>query len=142
MADFKTYDPSQITVSFNGILVQGFADVMVTAERNTDSFTVSPGSQGDVTRVRSRDKTGQVTITLQAESPSNDLLSTVLQDDENDGSGVGALLITNLNGTTELEATNAWLMKFPATEYGNEAGTREWIIECAELEMFVGGNTV
>lgn len=143
MPDFKTYDPALITMSFAGILVQGFAEgTMISAERNENSFEETAGSQGDVTRVRTRNRTGLVTITLQAESPTNDLLSTLLALDESTGAGVGPLQITNLIGTTAVESTFAWIKKPPTVEYGNEAGTREWIIACADLEMFVGGSLI
>jgi hypothetical protein len=143
MPDYKNYDPSLITVSFAGIIVQGFMEgTFLTAERNENSFETSVGSQGDTTRVRTRNKSGQVTITLQAESPTNDLLSAQMVLDELTGAGAGALLVKNLNGTTIVQAANAWLMKPANVEYSSDASSREWVIACADLTMLVGGALV
>ena len=57
MADFKNYDPGKIVVVFRGILISGYAEgTFVNAERNEDSFEVSVGAGGDVTRVRKRNR--------------------------------------------------------------------------------------
>ena len=143
MSTFGNYDPGRITVVFNAVLVQGYADgAFVKAERNNDTYSVSVGAGGDVTRVRSRDKTGQVTLTLQAESPTNDLLSALFEADEEFGISYGSLLIKDLNGTTLCVAEHAWIMKPAPIEYSNDAGTREWVIECADLKIFAGGTAV
>lgn len=143
MPDFKNYNPAQVVVSFGAIILQGFNDgVFVKTVRNTDTFTVKVGAQGDVTRVRSMDRTGQVTATLLAESPTNDLLSVQAGVDEATGGAVAPLLIKDLNGTTLMIAENAWIMKPPEVEHAVDASPREWILECADLTMVVGGSLV
>ncbi len=138
------YDPNQITMVFAGILVTGYAEgTFITAERNEDGYELSVGAGGDVTRVRNNNRSGRVTLTLQAESPSNDLLSAqAILDEALLAAGLGVLLVKDLNGTTVLEAEAAWIMKFANMENADTGGNREWIIECAELEMFVGGATI
>lgn len=141
MPDFKQYDPGKVAVSFNGIQIQGIApDTFVRVARTTDAYAKEVGAGGDVTRVRSRDRSGEVTITLMAASPTNDLLSAVHASDELLNDGVGELQVQDNLGTTILVAANAWIKKLPEVEFGSEGGTREWMFECAELEMLVGGS--
>lgn len=145
MPDFKNYNPKQVTVSFGAIIVQGFNDgPFIKTVRNSDAYTVKVGAHGDVTRVRSLDRTGQVTITLLAESPTNDLLSFQANLDEasDAGGAVAPLMIKDLNGLTLMIAENAWIMKYPEVEHATDASPREWVLECADLKMVVGGSLV
>ena len=143
MAEFRNYDPALVVATFKGILLQGFMEgTFILGERNEDTFAPAVGAQGDVTRVRSRNKTGLVTMTLMAESPSNDLLSNVMLLDEEFGLGVGPILVKDLNNTSLLLAEDAWIQKPPAGEYSTDATSREWIIACASLSVFIGGSVV
>ncbi len=137
MAD---YDPGEITINFKGHLIQGYAEgTFVTVERNVDTFSMSVGADGNPTRVRSRNKSGIITVTLQAESPSNDVLSASAKSDEINGSGKGPMEVLNLGGTTICFTQEAWVRKPANVEYGDAATTREWTFETGNLDMFVGG---
>jgi len=139
---FKNYDPSRVVVTFRGILLQGFADgAFVSTERSEDAFSASAGAAGDVTRVRSRNRMGSVTVTLMAASPSNDSLSAVAAQDEAFGTGYGPLMIKDLNGTTLIQASTAWIKKVPSVEFGKDASSYEWVFECADMIKHVGGAT-
>lgn len=138
---FSNYDPGRVSGNWNGIQLLGFMDgTFIAAERNEDAFEVAVGAGGDVTRVRSRNKTGTVTVTLQAASPSNDLLSAAALLDAKFGATYGPLLIVDLQGNTVVEASMAWIRKLPAVEFADEASGREWVFECADLDMDVGGS--
>jgi len=137
----RTFDPSKVTVSVGGVNIGGFADgTFISAERTTESFTKTAGADGDITRVRSVDKSGEITITLAQTSPSNKTLSDFVRDDENEGKGVVALLIKDTSGDTVLEAAFAWVRMPPPVAFGKEIETREWIIDCADLKMDIQGN--
>lgn len=141
MAILGSYDPGRIVASFGPNILSGYADgSFITATRNSDTFTSSVGADGSVVRVRSRDKSGQIKIVLQAESPLNDILSALAQADEILGTGVLPFGIKDILGTTLITASQAWIMKIPEIDYSKDAGTREWIFECSELEVFVGSS--
>jgi len=143
VALFKNYDPGRIVVIWNGIQIQGYAhDSFVKCSRNEDTFTQKVGANGDVVRIRNRNRMGKVVLTLQDTSPSNDLLSQAAQADERTGLGFGPLLVKDLNGTTVVQAANAWITKPADVEYGADTGNNEWTITCAELEMTIGGELV
>lgn len=143
MPAFKNYDPGRIIITFKGAQIQGYAEgVFVKATRNEESFKAQSGAGGDVVRVRNRNKMGQVVITLQAASDSNDILQAFADVDELTGLGYGPLMIKDLNGTTLILAEKAWVVKPADGEYGADAPNREWTIECAELDMKNGGSLV
>lgn len=143
MADFRNYDPGLYIVTFAGVIIRGFAEgSMIKIERAKDSYSMSVGAGGDVVRVKSRDRTGSVTVTLQSASPSNDALSAIIIADElgsTINAGVGALFVKDLNSNTVAAATNAWIRKITNVEAAMEHTSREWIFDCAELHIFSGG---
>lgn len=140
---FRTYNPSLVTVSFKHINITGFNDgTFIEAERNEDAFTTHVGATGDVTRTQNLNKTGKVTITLTQASPTNDLLAALHLLDVTTGTQYGALQIKDLSGNLKCRATQAWIKKPPKVERAKESGSVQWEFECAELEIFAGGNTI
>lgn len=136
-----SYDPGQVIVTFLGTPLHGFADgTFVKVTRNEEAFKLQVGADGEAARVRNRNRSGQVAITLQQTSVSNDVLSAAAALDELAAGGTGALLIKDLNGTTLVSALVAWVRKIPEAELGNELGQREWVLETGVLAAFVGGN--
>lgn len=140
MAGTRTYDPAGIIFTFGGILISGYApDTFITATRNSDAFTLQVGAGGQTCRSRSQDKSGTITVSLMQSSPTNDVLSALADIDEKTGSGLGAVLIKDVNGTTVISAENAWIKKKPEAPFAKEASIREWVIETGELDHFIGG---
>jgi len=144
MGTLRNYSPQFVSLSFQGINITGFVDgTFVEAERAEDGFTKKVGAGGDVVRVQSMDRSGKVTITLQAASPSNDLLLAIARLDELTGiAGVGALMIKDAN-TLDTEplahAESAWIMKIPKVERGKDAAPCVWVFECSNLDLAPSG---
>lgn len=135
-----TYDPAKMLFSFAGIPVTGYApDTFIEVERDEEGFTKQVGASGEVVRSKNNNLGGKVTLTLMADSQTNDLLSAIAAADEVSGTGVGALLGEEFGGTTLFAAANAWVQKLPKVERGKEAGTVQWVFDCAQLKLFVGG---
>lgn len=142
-----SFDPSQLTVTFLGAALHGWAEgTFLKAARNEESFFIQVGSDGEIARARNKNRSGRVTFTLQQTSTANDVLSAAQQLDEGrvaagvSGKGYGALNIVDQNGSTIISAAVAWVTKPAEAEFSKELGHREWVLECAELVMFVGGN--
>ena len=136
----RTYDPKLVLCSLGAIGITGFADgTFVEVSRDEDAFTKLVGAGGDVVRARNRNKSGSATFTLLASAPENDLLSALALEDELAGTGTRAFLVKEANGTTILAGQGAWVKKVATAGFGKEAGTREWIVDIAELDMTVGG---
>lgn len=141
---FKNYDPQSHILNFAGFDISGFADgTFISIERAEDAYSMAVGSTGDVTRVRSRNRTGSVTITLQQSMPVNELLSAQALKDEADNTGAGDLLIKDSNGTLVARAEVAWIKKLPKIDRAKEQSNIEWVIDCADLVIEnVGSSSV
>ncbi len=143
MPSLTSHDPAKIIIVLGGFQLQGLSSgEFVKVSRSVESVKKDVGADGRVVRVFSRDKSGEVVVTVQAESEANDYLSNLALEDEAAGTGVRSLMIKNLNGTSIYTAAEAWVTKHADGTYGDEASKREWTIHCADLEMFNGGNVI
>ncbi|HCU25438.1 MAG TPA: DUF3277 domain-containing protein [Deltaproteobacteria bacterium] len=135
----KTYDPKQIVLIVGGFQLSGYADgTFVNVDRNEDMYTLQIGADGEGVRSKSNNRSGTVTFSLLQSSASNEILSAFAKADELSNSGVFPLLIKDTSGTSIYAAEMAWIKKIASSEFGNEAGAREWAIETDRLEAFVG----
>lgn len=137
-----TYDPSMVKVLVGGAIIGGFADgTFVMSEYTSDFFIKTTGADKLTTRVKQNDFSGTITLTLQQSSPSNDILAGFVALDRASNAGVVPVAITDLSGRTVIASAYGWVRKPPAVELSKEVSNREWIIDCAEMESFEGGNT-
>ncbi len=131
----KTYDPSNVILTFLGAIAHGYADgTFVTAKRSADAYDDMAGADGEVTRIRVLNELGDVELVLTQTSTFNDVLAAQLALGT-----VGALLLKDLSGSTLCSADQAWIKKAPDAAFGKELNTRTWTLRCAHLVMFVGG---
>ncbi len=143
MTTFSQWDPGKCVVSFAGIPITGFANgTFIKIMYSEDAFKVESGAQGDTVRVRSRNQTGTMELTLQASSSCNDLLLAKYQSDRRTGIGYGPILAEDLNGNTTARASRAWIKKVPEVEWATDPSDRTWIIEIADLELEPGGAVI
>lgn len=150
MPDVRTFDPSSVVVIVGPTPIGGFADgSFIRVRRTSDLFTKITGVEGVTTRVRSTDKSGEITLTLSQTSPSNDILSGYALADElanasvlpifiKDNSGKGLLSI--VQSRSLFVSAFGWVRKFPDVEYSKSEANREWLLDCSDLVMNVGGN--
>jgi hypothetical protein len=137
-----TYSPDKVLCIIGGVPMSGFADgTGITVEREADAFTKVVGSDGVVSRVKSANRTGSVTITLQQTSASNDILSGFALLDEVSNEGVFPVLIKDNLGRSVFASGEGWVKKIPSSAFGKDISDREWVIDCGKLNIFVGGNT-
>lgn len=135
------YDPGKVDISFAGLPITGFASgTFITAEREADAYTKSIGADGEATRTRNRNISGMVTLTLTQTALSNQDLSLLAVVDEETGTGVAPLMVKDNAGNSIYLAAEAWIRKVPNGEFGDEAGNREWVFDCATIDMFSAGN--
>jgi hypothetical protein len=139
----KVYDPTEVTVSFAGIVIQGYADgEFIRVEQETDDFSDVVGTDGEVSRSKTSDRRATVTFILMQTSGSNALLSAISNADRSapGGAGVGALYIRDRQGTSLYRAGEAWISKPPNVSFDRGPTSREWTLRCAKLERLDGGN--
>lgn len=139
MSEVTQYSMDQHIAVFGNQEILGFADGdVIKVARSKPVFTTKVGAKGDVTRVRTADKTGTIMITLQAGAASNDYLAGLISADESSGSSILPIMIKDLNGNFLVTAEKAWITKYPDETRGEDGPSREWEIFCAELIMVSG----
>lgn len=138
-----TYDPAQVILNYDGKDITGFADgTFLGIEFNADAFTLVVGADGESTRAKSNNRSGRVTFTLQQASLSNDVLNAIAEADRLSNSGARKLMVKDAGGGTLAQATAAWIVRKPKSEFAKEAENREWILETGNLDYNLGGNPV
>ncbi len=139
----SNYDPGLVVATLGSLIISGYSDgTMIDCQRDEDAFSKKVGSQGDTTRVRSRNRNGYVTFNLQQNSLINDALSALAIEDETLGTGFRPLQIKDLNGRTLVSSPAAWIRKVANVVLGQDAENREWQIDCHGLIVLVGGGVV
>lgn len=137
-----TYDASQVASIVGGAILSGFTDGdFVTAEYADDRYTMLAGADGEVGRSRNPSRAGSITFVLASTSIANDQLSALSNIDALGGVDAPIpIAVTDLSGRTVIACSKGWLRVPPSVSFGTEVGEREWIYDCADLTMFVGGN--
>lgn len=139
----KTYDPKKYDLIFLGIrLNEGLADgTFIKITPTSAGFTSKSGVDGEVTRSRMHDRRRTIEFTLMQTSAINDRLSAAYNADRDstNGEGVGAFMLQDRNGTTQVDGT-AWVSQEPDLELAAEAGTRVWKLELVDGTATHGGN--
>lgn len=132
----RTYDPKDVNVIVNGVALTGFAEgSFVTAERNEDSFTEYVGAQGEVAIAENNDKTGQITVTLEATSPSAAYLYELANRKGEAAIFPISIVDLNDNGRITVSGNEARVRKPANYEAGREITEREFVIFVSELEF-------
>lgn len=137
----RTYDSKQVIVLVGTAIISGFADgTFVNVMRSSDAFTKQSGADGEVSRSKSNDKSGEITITLAQTSPSNAVLQSLAITDEISNDGIVPIAIKDLSGTSTFVSAFGWVRKSADAEYGKDITNREWVLDCVDLDILNGGN--
>jgi hypothetical protein len=139
----RVYDASEVSIAIGGINIEaGFADgEFLRIEQESDDFSDVVGTDGEVTRSKTKDKRATATILLMQSSQSNQALSALSNLDKTapNGAGVVPFLVRDRNGDSLYESQHCWIMKGPDVSFDREATAREWTIRIANLERFDAG---
>ncbi len=139
----KTYDPKQVHVLIGGVAMGGFTDgAFVRVARDEDSFTKKIGVDGETSRARTNNRNGTLTLTLHQTSPSNDVLSSFVDQDETSNDGIVPVSIKDLSGRTQLFSALGWVKRPADTSFGKDIDNREWSLELTDVDMTIGGTPV
>jgi hypothetical protein len=142
MTGTRQYDPTQVILNVGGHDVVGYADgSFIEVERYVDAVETKVGSDGEVTRVLSANRSGFIKVILQQSSPLNDYFSSLATQDELSKNGVVPTLLKDANGTTIVQATKSWIKKKAKTGFETSSVTREWTIDTGVLDYTLGGVT-
>jgi hypothetical protein len=146
MAELRQYDPTQVVGAW--VTPTGATDILdgaidgefVTETLDSPDWVREHDQAGNATRTRVHNSGGTIAVTLSASSPTNAALSAKRQNDVINAVEVGTLVLRDLNGTTVLTFTGAYIQGRPAVTFGSERGQRVWVFEYASATAFIGGH--
>lgn len=136
-----TYASNLVQLVFKGVPITGFMDdSFIEVDRNSDSFALLVGADGEVARAAQADKSGTITFRLLQTSASNDYLSAALVVDEATNANAGASMVKDGSGRSLDSSSESWILKPAKKVYGKGIEGREWVLVCGKLLSHVGGN--
>lgn len=139
-----TYSPSDISITFAGVPIEGFSsDNVVRINRIDPIYTSKRAMDGSVSVTKQKYSKWQVSIFLAQSSESNDLLNWVqklLFSADIKELQYLPLIIKDNSGTTMFFAKDVWIEQLPELEFGQSLATREWVFMCNDVECIIGGN--
>jgi len=137
----KVYDSMQVGVIVGTTPINGLvADQAISIEVEDAQYALSTDLDGVSTRSRINKPLAKITLVLTQSSPSNDFLSTFVELDRINNSGIFPLMIKDNNGTSLFTSTAAYIEQVPTSNFAVETNTREWVIRATNITKFVGGN--
>ncbi len=139
----RTYSPNQVIVLVSGAPMTGFADgTFVEITPSNDLSTMQVGADGEVARSISSNKTCTVAITLQQTSPSNDILSGLIEIDSLTGGVLFPISVIDLRGRTVFLASQCWINKRPTLTFGQEVSDRTWELTTGAPSVWFSGGSL
>ena len=137
----RTYDPKQVIVTIGGVPMSGFSDgTFLEIDRNEPTWNTVVGADGLVTRGKTNNFSGTLTLTLKQSSPSNDVLSGFMAVDEATNAGIFPILVKDLSGNSIYFAGQAWVTQYANSTFDKNITDRQWVLTMAEADIFVGSN--
>jgi hypothetical protein len=127
----------------NGAGASGYADgEFFKSSLKNDGFIVIEGSDGSVARSKRLTRLVDLEITLLQTSTSNAYLSMLYNLDQNqpNGAGIGSFVLEDLQGTTLVICTRAWVNKPADIQLDRGATARKWPLVGLYSVYLVGGN--
>ncbi len=131
--EMKTYDPDQVSLIVGGSIIKSWNKV--SAKRDEDAWSFSSGTTGEPTRTKNLNTLGAITITTPQTSQDNATLSGYSLSD-----ALFSCIIKDNNGNSLHVMPQGTVVKPADSEYGKEAGEREWTIRGSFTTFTVGGN--
>lgn len=150
MTRLATFAPNDVTVVITqpdgvSFIVGGFAeDSIVGIERNSETFMLYTGADDTNTRIYQANTASRITLSLQQSSSSNDILTTLYQQDaaSRGSAGLFSISVVDNSGRSNYFAEEAYIAVVPNSQFANSMQLREWVIEAPRLETYIGGNSI
>lgn len=134
----KTYNFGEVQCIVGTRRLRGV--VSVTVARDEDSFTKQVGGDGEVSRSKTNNRTGNAEIVLMGTSEDNAYLQQLSNTDENTGTGVVPFKCSDKSGTYQAIAAEAWVRKPADMAFERDSGERTWVVDLGNLDILGGGN--
>jgi hypothetical protein len=130
-----TYDPKDVAIILDSHIVGGYAEgTFIEIEPLGAGSKPVVGTDGEVTRSTSVDRSHVVTLTLMQTSDSHQILNDYMHADQRDGSGIFSLSVRDPAANASHYAYKAWVGNPPKYKYGAVAEEFTWTIYCESIE--------
>ncbi len=145
MIRIANYDSENVSLIAGAIpITDGKAEEFVTVEADEDSFGEEIGADGSVCRFATHNTLYTVTVRLKGYSEHNAQLHALhaLDASSPNGSGIGAFMLKDGNGSTLMASDKCYIKKAPPKSLGKTIGDCEWVLRvvATPAQMLVGGN--
>lgn len=105
------------------------------------SINMSEGGYGTLQRVFRKRSNYTIAVTLQAGSPSNDILSQLYRNDQDNRRLDWIFQVDFKDGNrTTLSSPQAFIEAMPTSSFGTEAPDQTWTIVCTQCQYHLGGS--
>ena len=142
-----TYSPEDVTMIISNAsfshTVNGFTEgTFITVGREVPHATLYTGADLSNARVIRRNKGGTINVTLHQASVSNDVLSYLLQKDEESpmGDWLFAITIKDELGRSVFHSPVTFIAQPPEASFGTEITDRQWVLQAVSIDQIQGGN--
>lgn len=149
-SQLASYRPSSIVIAIThpktntSHIVSGMSkNSVVTLEYPEATWTRKTLNYGETVRTHNLDKTLRMTIHLDQTSASNDYLSKIADYDEKDLTGFDGIFtctFADKSSRTYAYSAQCFVIRPQNYEYGNDTSNRDWVIEMANAEQYIGGS--
>lgn len=137
--EVHTYSPSDIRLDISGFQITGFESISV--KKNSPAFSIVKGIRGKNSRVRNRDTSCTVTVTVIQTSLVNDVLNQILEEDLRTNSARLTLDLTDGLGSSKIVSNECFIESHADLVYSGDIEYRRWSLICLSTDLFrVGGN--
>lgn len=143
MGKINTFNPADIVLSINDYQIKDFASgTFLEIVQNSPYFKIVPGIRGFHTRVRGRDRSGILNIRLMQTSKDNEVLSKIVEQDDQNQTALLMVTLRDIGGTTGIQLMNAFIEGPPNVSYSSsQTVPREWRIHYQMISRYyVSGN--
>lgn len=134
----KTYNPANVQITWGGWVFNGYAEgTFVEASRNTDNTSMSEGADGSIGITKIPSRSGQITLTLQQNSPSNMFLSKVqLAQDASDEDIIRAdMTVRDKSGSFLAYLNSAHIMTPTGFTLGDDQQPKTWTFYAERMDF-------
>lgn len=136
----NTYSPKDVSLNIGGYPIAGWQTI--TISRSARGFTVIRGIRGKNTRVKNKDTSATLIITLMGSSPTNDVFSQIHELDLEFGTARIALTLKDASGSSVFSTNEAYITGYPPVSLTGQIEDRTWELFAQTTESYlVGGNS-
>ncbi len=139
LSSVVSYSPKDVQLIIAGYQVTGWQTISIT--RTNKGFTNIRGIRNKNTRLRNKDTSATITVSLMMTAQSNEVLSYIHELDLEQGTGRLVITLKDNSGKSVFSSNEAYITGYPAVTNSANIDYRNWEIFCQTTSTYlVAGN--